>query len=229
MTATATRVRPKRTSGRSTWRATTNARRSSKLDRKTRQTNCNNIFRWYRSGWGRYTQFDPDRESGVRYPYAYVGNRPTVMTDPLGLKAFPAIPPLPNIPPMPGPIPDPKCCSKSAIDDDLKSVNDKLKKMADGKYPSGTFGGVMTIRGTTCTGTICSYVPEDPSLFNRQNFSKDKCVDYCANYHEWVHFVDTRSWDNTWGDVKIGIFQEWPGYIANKACLNVFRSLAGAP
>lgn len=59
MTATATLVSPKRTSGRSTWRAASNARRSSKLGRKTRQTNGNNIFRWYRNGWGRYTQADP--------------------------------------------------------------------------------------------------------------------------------------------------------------------------
>jgi hypothetical protein len=114
MTATATRVSPKRTSGRSTWRATSNARRSSKLAWETRQTNCSNIFRWYRSGWGRYTQADPlnlgslagglarseyllrkrdlRAQSSIRmrspqweHGYGYVAGRPINFSDPKGL------------------------------------------------------------------------------------------------------------------------------------------------
>jgi hypothetical protein len=68
MTATAAAVSPKRTSGRSPWLATSNARRSSKLDRKTRPTNCSNIHRWYRSGWGRYTQSDPLTVNSMTLP-----------------------------------------------------------------------------------------------------------------------------------------------------------------
>jgi RHS repeat-associated protein len=99
MTATAARVSPKRTSGPSTWRATTNARRSSKLDRKTRQTNGNNVFRWYRSSWGRYTASDPllaiplvghiqkaAARGGILSLYSYVAGNPLRYVDPTGLR-----------------------------------------------------------------------------------------------------------------------------------------------
>src|SRR5688500_13224490 len=56
-----------------------------------------NFFRWYRSGWGRYTQVDPvlpaypSTERNVRqeisstiYPYAYAGVAPLNSIDPLG-------------------------------------------------------------------------------------------------------------------------------------------------
>ena len=45
-----------------------------------------NISRWYRSGWGRYTQADP---LGVAMsdinPYTYVGGNPVLFKDPSGL------------------------------------------------------------------------------------------------------------------------------------------------
>ena len=54
-----------------------------------------NIFRWYRSGWGRYTQADPlatdaftstgERGRAVRSPYSYVEDNPLTRIDPLGL------------------------------------------------------------------------------------------------------------------------------------------------
>jgi RHS repeat-associated protein len=44
-----------------------------------------NIFRWYRSGWGRYTQPDPLGLKGGLGLYTYTENRPTTMVDPLGL------------------------------------------------------------------------------------------------------------------------------------------------
>src|SRR3954454_74256 len=65
MTAIAAEVKPKRTSGRSRWRAAGNVRRVRKLDRETRPTDSNNIFRWYRAGWGRYTQVDPLAPGGL--------------------------------------------------------------------------------------------------------------------------------------------------------------------
>lgn len=43
-----------------------------------------NIFRWHRSGWGRYTQEDPFEQPGKEYAYA-LGN-PILYTDALGLK-----------------------------------------------------------------------------------------------------------------------------------------------
>jgi RHS repeat-associated protein len=49
-----------------------------------------NIFRWYRSGWGRYTQADPawepERASELNH-YAYVAENPIRRADPAGLCA----------------------------------------------------------------------------------------------------------------------------------------------
>ena len=44
-----------------------------------------NIFRWYRYGWGRYTQADPLGLVGGLNPYAYVRGNPVKWDDPLGL------------------------------------------------------------------------------------------------------------------------------------------------
>src|SRR5207237_10401503 len=45
-----------------------------------------NIVRWYRGGWGRYTQADPvDFDGGINL-YAHTLDNPTAATDALGLK-----------------------------------------------------------------------------------------------------------------------------------------------
>jgi RHS repeat-associated protein len=44
-----------------------------------------NVFRWYRAGWGRYTQADPLGIEPDLNVYRYVSNRPTAMTDRTGL------------------------------------------------------------------------------------------------------------------------------------------------
>jgi RHS repeat-associated protein len=44
-----------------------------------------NIFRWYRSGWGQYTQPDPLGLEADLNLFRYVGNAPTTTVDPLGL------------------------------------------------------------------------------------------------------------------------------------------------
>jgi len=43
-----------------------------------------NIFRWYRAGWGRYTQADPAGLPGVINLYAYVDDDPVNWIDPFG-------------------------------------------------------------------------------------------------------------------------------------------------
>ena len=44
-----------------------------------------NIFRWYRAGWGRYTQADPIGLRGGINVFAYVEDLPTGQIDPMGL------------------------------------------------------------------------------------------------------------------------------------------------
>jgi RHS repeat-associated protein len=44
-----------------------------------------NIFRWYRAGWGRYTQADPLGIEGDPHPYPYALNNPVRFIDLLGL------------------------------------------------------------------------------------------------------------------------------------------------
>jgi RHS repeat-associated protein len=46
-----------------------------------------NIFRWYRSGWGRYTQADPKALKGGYNLFRYTNNNPAGLVDPLGLAA----------------------------------------------------------------------------------------------------------------------------------------------
>jgi RHS repeat-associated protein len=48
-----------------------------------------NVHRWYRAGWGRYTQADPLRVATLVDPFTYAGGNPQVYTDELGL--FPRI------------------------------------------------------------------------------------------------------------------------------------------
>jgi RHS repeat-associated protein len=48
-----------------------------------------NVFRWYRGGWGRYTQADPIGLAGGMNLYGYARSNPLTYTDPLGLATNP--------------------------------------------------------------------------------------------------------------------------------------------
>ncbi|HEV2721302.1 MAG TPA: RHS repeat-associated core domain-containing protein, partial [Thermoanaerobaculia bacterium] len=55
-----------------------------------------NIFRWYRSGWGRYTQPDPFGLFGSMNLYSYANGDPVLAIDLLGLKVYQCFRPLSN-------------------------------------------------------------------------------------------------------------------------------------
>jgi len=96
MTTTAATTSRKLTSESTSWRVKPNTRRTRKLGRESRQTNWSNIFRWYRSGWGQYTQPDPDGISRLAEPYGYARKRPLMLTDKYGLNAGTVATPLWN-------------------------------------------------------------------------------------------------------------------------------------
>ena len=60
-----------------------------------------NIFRWYRAGWGRYTQADPGGLAGGINLFEYVENRPLVSVDPRGLSGALYVPKPPADPLVP--------------------------------------------------------------------------------------------------------------------------------
>ncbi len=186
-----------------------------------------NIFRWYRSGWGRYTQADPLRSARPRFPYSYAFSNPLLFTDRRGLSPSP-VTQWPNTPPMPGPWPNPKCCDKNAINDSLRSVDRQLDRMVNGGTPpSGEFVAAET-RGWFCDNAgVCTPDLSPRSSWRRKSYSNDKCVNYCINYHEWTHFTDSRQWSLGNGGFDgdaFALFSELPGYIGEKACLQVMQN-----
>jgi len=55
-----------------------------------------NVFRWYRAGWGRYTQADPIRLKGGTNLYAYATENPMTRIDRTGLKCSSQCPDCPK-------------------------------------------------------------------------------------------------------------------------------------
>ena len=155
MTATATAVSRKLASGPSTSSRTANVWPASKLRRKWRQTNGNNIFRWYRPGWGRYTQSDPLGLSIGSSPnlYGYVDGRPLVATDRLGLVTSQAG------------CPQNACCTKQAMQQEFqKAWHYALTHQKD--YD-------LTI-GSLCSGQSC-YDSANQLQKDIEQFVKPKC------------------------------------------------------
>src|SRR5205814_1845855 len=100
-----------------------------------------NIFRWYRTGWGRYTQADPIGITSDANVFRYVANRPLVFFDPLGLKKV--------------------CCTEGADKlwkDAEKAYKDSQDIMTKG-YKEVAAGGAV-VASTLCGGAPGYGVPE---------------------------------------------------------------------
>ena len=105
----------------------------------TRPNLTYNIFRWYRAGWGRYTQADPiGLMAGVNL-FAYVYDNPLATADPTGLCA--KNPGLADCK-MPGS----GCCTAACIDD-LRYSLCLDKKVKPGLTMASTLLSAMTGAG----------------------------------------------------------------------------------
>jgi RHS repeat-associated protein len=136
-----------------------------------------NIFRWYRAGWGRYTQADPmikvDRSRTD--VYSYVEGRPITHVDPFGLFGQKG------------------CCPDEELQEILRRVNEvrrSLEKATGGKKIAWT--------PTPLATTDCYPMAVNRFLFGWEgtpftDYDTDRyddaggCVQKCVRAHEQVH------------------------------------------
>jgi RHS repeat-associated protein len=95
-----------------------------------------NIFRWYRAGWGRYTQADPIPFERAHRAYSYVESNPENGVDPRGLYAVYDYSRTYGIPD--------KQAFKNAC---IRSIQDKLK----GRFPAGACNFVNASASCGCS------------------------------------------------------------------------------
>ncbi|HEX3529965.1 MAG TPA: carboxypeptidase regulatory-like domain-containing protein, partial [Thermoanaerobaculia bacterium] len=152
-----------------------------------------NIHRWYRGGWGRYSQADPMGARAYWDLYGYVGSKPLTATDRLGLADDTMVPlggilcTAPNHFENRYPEPSKSCttCSVQAVDAALAHVSSLMNRFCSSAGKSGdpysknekslVEGGV--ILGTERKIWIAAWIKQ----------TGDPCVDYCRCSHEGVH------------------------------------------
>ena len=169
MITTSDSLSAKRTSGPSTSRCRPNIRRSRKLGAKSRRTTWSNIFRFYRPGWGRYTQADPIGLRGEYHLYRYTGGNPLTYIDPRGLKKI--------------------CCTEGSKrlfedrDKNLKRVADLLTK---GYIQLSSTP--VAIAATACGSPANQPVPGIPATLFYPAYKKlGPCEQACTRVHEAQH------------------------------------------
>jgi RHS repeat-associated protein len=125
-----------------------------------------NIFRWYRAGWGRYSQADPIGLRGGIDLYVYSDDAPVGSDDPLGLASNR------RTPPTPPPTDCPTICNRAYADSNLNFGG----------------GGVVCLNGIKCP---CSFdVPLDRG---RQFARRGECpvLDEEVISHEIKHVPES--------------------------------------
>jgi RHS repeat-associated protein len=123
-----------------------------------------NIFRWYRSGWGRYTQADPIGIGGgttlnLNHLYGYAGSNPITDYDPTGLYKV-------------GSTCDDKLCGP-CIDQLFRKMRDTIRSNKKCQRALNSFGGTFnaadlirsSFRGTPGPTVTCNRDDCNPSKF----------------------------------------------------------------
>jgi RHS repeat-associated protein len=129
-----------------------------------------NIHRWYRNGEGRYSQPDPLLKAAAQlYVYSYVGQRPTVLVDPLGLQATSAL--------HTGDGTIDACCDEAL----------RLNLFAATDAPEGQAGGIVIC----CHGSkVPCVLQHDPSQLNEPAKHAYMLSLQCLLRHEQRHVPD---------------------------------------
>lgn len=92
-----------------------------------------NIFRWYRSGWGRYTQSDPMGLAGGVNLYRYAEGNPLTNIDSLGLS--------------PRPLPPSRTGTRPCTNEEQRICESKCPNGMESCRVSRTFRLVRTVNG----------------------------------------------------------------------------------
>jgi hypothetical protein len=75
----------------------------------------------------------------------------------------------------------------------MRSVERQLDRMVNGGTPPVGEIVAAETRGWFCDDTnVCTPELSPRSSWRRKSYSNDKCVNYCINYHEWIHRTDSR-------------------------------------
>lgn len=138
---------------------------------------------------------------------------------------------------MPGKQPNLDCCSKRSIDKFLRNVDKQIKRLEEGQSLKGRVIASQTVQWSCVKSTgVCTMKPySDPWSFQR--YDDDDCVNYCINFHEWVHHTDNRSFPKAWEDAadaahdykQIKDFLEKPAYDATRTYLENFLKQVNNP
>lgn len=177
-----------------------------------------NIFRWYRSNWGRYTQSDPaEFESGDLNLYRYVLDNPIRFSDPHGLSVCGAAQTLSDLTCFAmGNLPSRTLGSNSSVTQDVQrtpvmdDIRDKYQANGckDGTY-CGDFqyrqlGTTLTIAGQAAGGFCAKLTTLRPGQ------------------------VLVQAW-NDWGLESGTRFPRIPGQATNRSNPSIQQMVCGAP
>jgi RHS repeat-associated protein len=165
-----------------------------------------NIFRWYRSGWGRYTQADPIGLSGGLNLFGYAGARPTRFIDPTGLVRV-------------------SCCGEN-LQRAIDNARLRMQLLETTGSEDNPNGSNVAAAETDCR-IYTMFDPQgrtiritDPQTSRSDRFENGRCEFLCTSVHEAYHREQCREFG------QLGLYplltraqREWPAYREELRCL----------